>query len=1222
MLLEKKPEQIGSYRIDGILGRGGMGVVYRGHHIISGQNVALKTVLLPDARLFQSIRQEIRGLARLRHPGIVRIIDEGVSDGLPWYAMELLEGQRLGQICLESTSRSLIQEASTGLQSSVAQIQENRKIDSNQFAEKATVEIRSNNTIFSSEVEGRDQKEDNVVASSCNNSFNLERIVTIFRRLCTTLAYLHGEGIVHRDLKPENIFVLAEDIPVLVDFGLVLQFGGQKYREILNIERYPSGTLSYMAPEQIRGQVLDARADLYALGCLFYTVLTGRPPFQGNMGEVVRGHLTKPPEPPSQSVPDLPPELDQLILRLLAKKPQDRLGYADTVGNQLEQFGARDFTTIAGFKPRPYHYRPRLSGREKQINMLQNYIQKLGKGAGGFLFVGGESGVGKTRLVVELGQQAAQQDISILTGQARQSGSRPLESLRKPLQMLVDRCQEKGLEESEHVFGKRGRILAEYEPSILKLPGQDSYSEAAELPADTAKLRLFNYLIETFRVLANEGPLLLILDDLHWLEELTLAFLQYCIRNRTFDNEPILVVIIFRSDEISDGIESLLADKSIDRIYLERLGDEAVATMIADMLSLSSVPLEFSKHLTRHSEGNPFFIAEYLHTAVEVGLLWRDEIGNWNVAGPENDVNIKRYDQLPMPSSLQELFIPRLRDMTEAERELVHAAAVAGRDTNIMLLWKMVKLAENTILEAVNDLSRRQVLSHSTSGDLHFVHDKIREMIYQQLTPSKRETLHKMVATSIEELFHDELDEFLATLGFHWHRSGDLEKGRYFYYKGARKALKQYAFEQAEQLFKEYLVLNPEPTPESIKVRNQLAKNALLEQGKNEEALKELETSSKEAALIGDKDGIAESLVFQGFVRWRTGALSEARSLFQKALSLFRETGDQASEGIALRNLAIVTMIQGNVGEAKKYFDEALTKHRLVGDRNAEGNTLGNLAIFHRDMGHLDEAQKLFEKVLTIHRETKNRRFEGIILSNFANLYQDRGQLDRAEELFHQALEIIREVYDRNTEGVTLINLSNLKKEKGQFHEAQVLLEKAFQIHKELGTKQFEGNTLASLGILNFLQGNVENARNLFLRALIIHSRVGDQRTEGITLGWLATLARLIDGNYEIANDYITKSKNILESIGASMELAERYVESGFISIAQGNSAQTFIEKAAELVRELNVNDNSETARLLQKLRKAQAAFESGDVKNLFRGECFHLLPIGLRKWIITHGLV
>ncbi|MBI2569035.1 MAG: serine/threonine protein kinase [Candidatus Schekmanbacteria bacterium] len=305
--MEMQPKQIGSYRVLESLGRGGMGVAYRAQHEGSGAVVALKTVRMAREGLLQSVRREIHALSRLRHRGIVRIVDEGVEDGLPWYAMELLEGQTLRRWvqahgCESTPAGEAALTVTAGRQAATTS-------EGDSEAERvgcAQMALRPAPTSPPPADEGR------VAAGHCRAASDpsvdsgrppvLRAVLTQIRKLCSALAYLHGEGLVHRDLKPDNVLIVparktcsgeggaavpapdparvaAASWPVLVDFGLATQFSGPLSRDTLELQGLGGGTVAYMAPEQIRGELVDARADLYALGCILYELVCGGPPF-------------------------------------------------------------------------------------------------------------------------------------------------------------------------------------------------------------------------------------------------------------------------------------------------------------------------------------------------------------------------------------------------------------------------------------------------------------------------------------------------------------------------------------------------------------------------------------------------------------------------------------------------------------------------------------------------------------------------------------------------------------------------------------------------------------------------------------------------------------------------------------------------------------------------------------------------------------------------------
>ena len=230
-------ETVGPYRLLGVLGQGGMATVYRAEHIETKERVALKTVRRQSETHLASIRRDIHALSRLCHPNIVRVLDHGMSDGRPWYAMELLEGETLA----DHVDRLWTPSATPGSEPRSAPATASRPVAGGQ----------------------------------------LDWVLTFVRHLCEPLAFLHThpECIVHQDLKPQNIFLVDGYTPKLMDFGISLRLADPTGRAVAEVPDV-AGTPLYMAPEQIQRRVVDARTDLYALGCILYELLTGSPPFR------------------------------------------------------------------------------------------------------------------------------------------------------------------------------------------------------------------------------------------------------------------------------------------------------------------------------------------------------------------------------------------------------------------------------------------------------------------------------------------------------------------------------------------------------------------------------------------------------------------------------------------------------------------------------------------------------------------------------------------------------------------------------------------------------------------------------------------------------------------------------------------------------------------------------------------------------------------------------
>jgi serine/threonine protein kinase len=265
---------VGKYRLLEQLGEGGMGTVYRAEHVVLGSPAAVKVLLkqfTQDRIVVERFFQEARTASGIRHPGIVEVFDYGrLPNGQAYIAMELLRGDDLSGF----------------------------------LSRRGKLEV----------------------------SLATQIAIQMFAALNAT----HVVGVIHRDLKPDNIFLVRDPgapgaIRVkILDFGIAKLIGtspGRQPVRRLKTKNMILGTPLYMAPEQCRGGVeLDARADLYAAGCILFELLTGRPPFlaKGD-GEIMAMHIYEPPPRLSNLAPQLPVELDALLAKLLTKDPADRI---------------------------------------------------------------------------------------------------------------------------------------------------------------------------------------------------------------------------------------------------------------------------------------------------------------------------------------------------------------------------------------------------------------------------------------------------------------------------------------------------------------------------------------------------------------------------------------------------------------------------------------------------------------------------------------------------------------------------------------------------------------------------------------------------------------------------------------------------------------------------------------------------------------------------------
>src|ERR1043165_9278164 len=298
-------KKVGSYVVEGPVGRGGMGVVYRGRHEKLPRVVAIKSINPRGThdlrRLRHRFEREAYVQAQLDHPGIVKIYDYIVSEQTYFIVMEYVEGRSLAEVVAEYPSG----------------LSQDRALD---LFEQILDAISYAHTFVYRDEEGQTRR-----------------------------------GIVHRDLKPPNIMVTPDDRIKITDFGIVKLVGAEK----TDTSKIAYGSPRYVSPEQAAGEQLDQRSDIYSLGVILYEMLTGEPPFGGRAVEkdalprtaILRAHRDEQPRPPSELNPNISPAIERVVLRALEKKPERRFNTAADFLRALRRARGRDAGAVSTEQP-------------------------------------------------------------------------------------------------------------------------------------------------------------------------------------------------------------------------------------------------------------------------------------------------------------------------------------------------------------------------------------------------------------------------------------------------------------------------------------------------------------------------------------------------------------------------------------------------------------------------------------------------------------------------------------------------------------------------------------------------------------------------------------------------------------------------------------------------------------------------------------------------------
>ena len=516
--------------------------------------------------------------------------------------------------------------------------------------------------------------------------------------LADALEHAHANGVVHRDVKPDNAWLAADGSAALGDFGIAVA-------DALEVTTGPIGTPFYVAPEQAAGGATGPPADLYALGATLYELLCGRPPFTGaTMDAVIAQHRAAAPRPASELVGGLPPGLDRLLLRLLAKAPADRPASAAEVRDALAGLrGAGGWATVPRREP--------LVGREHELELAADALREAR--AGGLRVVGlsGEPGMGKTRLASEI--EAA----------ARASGALAVWG--------------RGIEEAG-AFAPWVAVLRDLVPhaanlaagaveDVRRLTGEAG-SGVEPVSGDDDRVRMFDAVAAMLTRAAEPAGLVVVLDDLHWADRSSLELLRHV--SRAAAPARMLLVLAYRESEAEPGhqLPAVLADlgraRGFERIRLGGLGLDEVRRFVPESAGLRDALV---RDLHERTGGNPFFVAELARSAAE-----RAGAGAAATA---------------VPDSVREVVLQRLLPMPAASRRALDAAAVLGRPFTVVTVARIAGLSREEASAALEPARLARLLTEvaEAPGRLAFAHAIVRDAVRDALPPSRRGPLHAAV---------------------------------------------------------------------------------------------------------------------------------------------------------------------------------------------------------------------------------------------------------------------------------------------------------------------------------------------------------------------------------------------------------------------------------------------------------------------------------------------
>lgn len=743
-----------------------------------------------------------------------------------------------------------------------------------------------------------------------------------------------------------------------------------------------------------------------------------------------------------------------------------------------------------------------LVGRDAERRVLVDRMEEALAGHGGAVLVEGEPGVGKTRFLLEVTDDARWRGLSVLWGTARDgAGARPygpiVEALSDELNVL--RVEQLAHRMEQVWLREAARVLPSLQRSV-RPPSDDGLSGAE------ASDRVRESLVQVLTELGRITPTVLVLDDVQWADRETLDVVRSMAAR--LEGSRLLVVLTYRDQDVRERPEAWQAIRTVDRdarpgrVLIEPLTTFETAELVRGSLRAAGVGPGIVDRLHRDTGGNPLFLLETLRSLRELG---------WNATEAEGPV-------VAVPRNVREVIAARFDRLDPDGREVLLTAAAIGSQVDLDTLAIAAAFTRAEVVNILEVLIARGLLRADGDG-YTFQHDLTRRAISDALEPDERRDLHLRVGRALEETSPHRLE----ALAHHFEEAHLAPEAIRYHRLAGERALEFHAYATAAGHLRRAIDLM-DRTPVSVERRYDLL--VTYEEVASVLALRDeqSEVLDRLAPLAaGDPEREMEVLRRQAWLAAHTDRLTEALDSAGRALSIAEERADDDARAAALTVRGTVELWAGRVPDAIAALDEAVALHVGAEDRR-EADARSALGNALRNAQRYDPAARQLNLALDLYLQLDDLRGQADVESALGALCMETGDVTRAEAHFRRAIDRCREIGSRQSEGVALINMGNLLRIEARANDALDRYERAAETFVEIGNRRLEATALVNLASLRHaLLGDDATAGSEARRAATFFEEAGEKRMVAMALDTCAGVARRA-GRLDEARDHIQRA--------------------------------------------------------------------------------------------------
>jgi DNA-binding SARP family transcriptional activator len=769
---------------------------------------------------------------------------------------------------------------------------------------------------------------------------------------------------------------------------------------------------------------------------------------------------------------------------------------------------------------------PPLVGRESERGWLKDVCERAWAGRGRVAVIRGEAGIGKSRLMSMMATDALQRGVRVLTGRAMET----LQSM--PFGIWID------------AYRTGNVALGTMEPSwrseLARLFPELETTRPATPASMQDHLRLFDAMAQVLREVAATHPVLLVFEDLHWADEMSLRLLGFV--SRRLQDRPVLIAATLRADELSGSpvLRQLLAELDhegiLDPLSVVPLTRADSDRLVQGLARVGTQPGDLARLAERAwqlSEGNPFIVVESIRMVGETAALTEDAA-------------------LALPRRVRDTIARHLDRLGDSARQVGALAALIGREFDFELLQRASGLDPQRAAEAVEELVARQVL-HVIGDLLDFTHDRIRTVAIEDLLPHRRALLHAAIGQAIEQRHAGRLDLVYDRLAFHYARTGEHQRAVTYLTGFAEQAARAYANSDAGAALDE-AIRHAEQLPETARertvadlaVRQALSLSIL---GRLRDVLERLAPHRDTVERLADP-GLAGRYFFRvGLTHSSLGNLEQATLDGERALVEATRASDAATIGNAEYLLSSTSYYLGFPSRGVEHGEAAVTHLQRGSETHWLGLSHWSLAMNRYTLGDFDRALSEAARIAAIGADTRDRRLQSFAAWTEGWIRAVRGDGDAAIEACRRGVELAPD-----PTGVVLARarLGHAYLEQGDTEHALPFLEESVAAIARVQLRLIQGHFTAFLAETCLRRSDLPRARFLAEQALELNTQV-KRRHES---AW----ARRVLGRIAMAERALAEATEHFEhalaefaQIPAPFEIGRTHLDLAELSHARGD---------------------------------------------------------------------